>query len=114
MSNDLPIHLYYNDLAIDANMSGNIISSSQNLNGTISFAIQFIWTGTTPVGVSSLWVSNDDVNYSEIPASVLAVTGNTGNHIINVEKPGYSYVRAQYESTSGTGTMDININGKRG
>lgn len=111
----LPLHAYHKNLATDADMSGDIESQSQNLDETVSFCVQFVWTdGTTVEGTALLEVSNDDLNWVAIPASELDVTGDTGTHIINVEKPAYRFVRGVYQRTDGSGTMTIDINGKRG
>lgn len=38
--------------------------------------------------------------------------GTTGGRLVNVEKAGYAYVKISYSCVSGSGTINVSINGK--
>lgn len=105
-------------------MAGNIISSPQILNELAGCSFSFSWTGTSPVGTIKLQGSNDygvpmvngkisnpgtwndlTVNYGGSPVTEIAITGNSGNGIIDVTITAIYAVRAVYTATSGTGNL---------
>lgn len=109
---DLPIH-QSKITTIDAqSMGADITGTAVNINETVSYAFQIIWSaGSTPVGDIVLQGSNDNSTFTEIVRS--NVTGNSGSTIINVEKPSYAWARVNYSRTSGSGTMSATMNNKR-
>lgn len=82
------------------------------------------WTGSTPVGVMSVEVSNtysqngdgtvrNAGNWTTLTLSATpTVSGNTGNGGIDVDATGFYAIRLKYTRTSGTGTMNATINAK--
>lgn len=82
------------------------------------------WTGSTPVGVMSVQVSNtysqngdgtvrNAGNWTTLTLSdPPSVSGNTGNGGIDVDATGFYAIRLKYIRTSGTGTMNATINAK--
>lgn len=104
-----PAHDLYNELmkvndSESINLSASFNSDARRLWQTPGYSIQFIWSGaSTPVGIFFLQASNDGTNYTTIDESILAVTGASGSHMINVERPAYQWVRACYTRTSGSG-----------
>lgn len=82
------------------------------------------WSGSTPVGVMSVQVSNtysknadgsvrNAGNWTTLALSAPTnVSGNTGNGFIDVDATGSYAIRLVYTRTSGTGTMNATINGK--
>lgn len=107
-----PLLIFSTSVITAGSMAGNLTSTAQNLDFVNSYCIQTRWTGTTPVGTLSFQLSNDGTNYTEFRS--LAVSGNTGSDALNVEIPAYSWVQVVYTRTSGTGTMNMVINGKQG
>lgn len=113
---DTRMHVYRNQIITNGNMSGTIISSPTDINktNTRSFSVQFVFSGSSPVGIVYLMGSDDGGNvYTQISDSILPVTGNTGSCLINVELPAYEFVIVRYDATSGTGTANCYINGKQ-
>ena len=47
---DFPIHQLYQEIIEDESMGADITSDAVNNNQIISFAIQAVWTGSSPVG----------------------------------------------------------------
>lgn len=84
----------------------------------------YSWTGTSPVGVISVQVSDDysvnsdgSVNnpgtWNTLTLSVTpTVTGNTGNGYIDIDQLGAYAIRTVYTATSGTGTLQAVYKGK--
>lgn len=54
-------------------------------------------------GTVSLESSNDGINFSTVPSSSLAYTSTTGNHIIELQRVGFKFLRLHNEHDSGTG-----------
>lgn len=79
------------------------------------------WTGTTPVGVMSVQVSNtytqngdgsvrNPGNWTTLTLSSPAtVSGNTGNGFLDIDATGAFAIRLVYTRTSGTGTMNATL-----
>lgn len=110
----LPIHVFNNHIVQDASMGATVTSESIPLNTIISFCVQIVWSaGSTPMGVTYLEASNDNTNWTQVTDSVLAVSGNTGSNMVNVEKSAYGYVRVVYLRSSGSGILNVTVNGKR-
>lgn len=111
-------------MAADITSSPTIIQKLSMMTYTIE------WTGTSPVGVLAVQVSNNYsqdaqgqvanagtwipiwVQYQGIPVVSIPVTGNTGNGVIDVDEIGAYAIRLVYTRTSGVGTMNAMINAK--
>ncbi len=82
------------------------------------------WTGSSPVGVMSVQVSNTYSTHSDgsvknagtwstLPLSATpTVSGSTGNGFIDCEATGAYAMRLVYTRTSGTGTMQAVLSAK--
>jgi len=114
MANNTAIHEFNQTIISGGNLGADITSTSQNLNSIHHFAVQFIWTGaSTPVGTVILQGSNDNITFTDISDSLLAVSGNSGSCLINYDLPSFGFVRLKYTRTSGSGgTVTCTINGK--
>lgn len=108
-----PLIVFNNVIFTNVNMAtaGTQASTAINLDGIEECAIQISWVGTAPVGTLSYQGSNDNVVYTEFASG--GVSGNTGSGLVNIESPAYSWVQVTYTKTSGTGTLNGNINGKQ-
>lgn len=79
------------------------VTEVQNMD---NIGIVMNWTGTSPVGVVTIQVSNDQLTWASLDfGSAIAVSGDTGNNVIDIAQLPYSYLRAVYTKTSGTGTL---------
>ena len=107
-----PNHILNSQIFSATSMGADATSTAVNINEVVTMAIQAVWSdGSTPVGVLILQVSNDGDTYTD--ADSQNVSGNSGSIIWNVERPGYGYVRLFYDRTSGSGTLNARLNGKR-
>ena len=114
----------------NGNMSASSITSDVTIIQQLSaMSYGFSWSGTSPVGVIAIQVSNDysvdasgavsnagtwsplDLSSNGVTSQSVAVTGNTGNGLVDVETGAYA-IRAVYTKTSGTGTLQAKINAK--
>jgi hypothetical protein len=109
----------------NGNMSAASITSLVTIIQKLSLASYSItWTGSSPVGVIAVQVSNDyttnadgSVNnpgtWNTLPLSATpAVTGNTGNGFIDIDASAGYALRVVYTKTSGSGTLNAVVNGK--
>lgn len=111
MSNG-PFFLFNELISTDASMGADVTSTVKDISECTCVAVQGVWSaGSSPVGNMILQASLDDVTYSDI--STLAVSGNSGSNLFNVDNPGYRYLRLFYDRTSGSGTLNVRISGKR-
>lgn len=84
----------------------------------------YTWVGTAPVGTVSVQVSDDysqnsdgSVNnagtWNNLPLSITpAVSGNTGNGLIDIDQLGVYAIRTVYTPVSGTGVLNVMYKGK--
>lgn len=114
----------------NGNMASASITSAvtilQSLN-KVSYMVN--WSGATPIGTLALQFSDDysinpdgTVNnagnwvtvwtsVNGVPASSIAISGNTGNAGFDAET-GFYASRIVYTKTSGTGTLNATVAGK--
>lgn len=108
----------------NGNMSGNITSAVSVVQNLSLISYDISWTGSTPVGIMSVQVSNtysqnsdgsvrNAGNWTTLTLSAPAiVSGNTGNGFIDIGGTGAYAMRLVYTRTSGTGTMQAFIDAK--
>ena len=114
----------------DSSMATTIISAPTIVQKLSMVGYGLSWTGTSPVGTASIQVSNDysqyadgsvnnpgtwttmPVQYNGTTVTSVPVTGNTGNGFIDVDLTAAYAIRLVYTASSGTGTLQVIINGK--
>lgn len=73
-----------------------------NVGGYSSYGFSFVWASGTPVGDLELQFSWDGTNWSDSGATVVALSGASGNTFFNVTAPGGEYyARLFFDRTSG-------------
>jgi hypothetical protein len=111
-------------------MASSIISAPTVISNLSLVSYGFSWTGTAPIGTVSVQVSNDfslnpdgsvlnpgtwnsvTLLYQGALVTSIPITGNTGNGLIDVTPTAAFASRAVYTAGSGTGTLQVIINGK--
>jgi hypothetical protein len=109
---------------VNGDMSGDLASMVTVISNMSMMSYSYSWTGSTPVGSISVQVSNDYRQNSDgsvanagtwnsltLSAST-AVSGNTGNGLIDIDQLGAYAIRTVYTRTSGTGTLQATFKGK--
>ncbi len=89
-----------------------------NILFTDNVSIIATWTGTSPVGVLTVQVSNDS---SAAPTKwetltldgTASVSGNSDNGTINLNQLSYAWLRLVYTRGSGVGSMTIDLTSKQ-
>lgn len=111
---DLPYHVATKHQIVNGDMSqATLISEANNVNEVISFCYQAVWSGA-PVGVVVLEASIDGTNFTEIDECRYTIVASPDTYMVNVEKHAYVFVRFKFTKTSGTGTLNVHFNSKRG
>lgn len=113
-----------------ASMAADITSDVTILQSLTSCSYQVSWTGTSPVGELFVQVSNDyelgpggnvvnsgtwsnmTLSVNGSPEASIAISGNSGNGFIDIEKTAAYAIRLFYDRTSGTGSFTATIVGK--
>ncbi len=110
--------------AVSGSMAANITSKPTIIQKLSMIGYDISWTGTSPVGVMSIQVSNtysenadgsvaNAGNWTTLTLSTTpSVSGNSGNGFIDVDATGAYAIRLIYTRTSGTGTMSATIAAK--
>lgn len=87
-------------------------SSVLNIQSISFFSYQVNWSSfsaVTPV-ITLLATNSLDQDFVQIDSFI--PTGTTGGRLVNVEKAGYGFIKAEYTCTSGSGSITISINAK--
>jgi len=103
-------NLYNYKILTNGNMSGNLTSSVQDLSITNGFSVYAKWTGS-PVGIIKLQISVDGINFVDYSGSQTAVNG-AGDALWEITTAFYNKIQVVYTFTSGSGTLNVQINGK--
>jgi len=110
----LPFHVATIHSISNGDMSqANIISDAYNVNEVISFCFQAIWSGS-PEGVVVLEASINGTDFTEIDECRYTIETSPDTYMVNVEKHAYTFVRFKFTKTSGSGTLNVYFNSKRG
>lgn len=108
----------------NGDMSDDIVSSVTIIQKLSLVSYGVSWTGSSPVGVITVQVSNDyslnpdgSVNntgtWNDLPLSATCdVSGNSDNGFIDIDAQAGYALRLVYTSTSGTGTLQAIVSGK--
>lgn len=96
-----------------ANLAGSVTSTPTVIRKQDNCGILVSWTGTAPVGVITIEVSNDyDADHGVAGTWIaldfgtpIAISGATGSADISINQLPFSNIRAVYTRTSGTGTL---------
>jgi hypothetical protein len=112
--------------------NASITSAPTILQSLSKFSYEINWTGSSPIGILELQVSNSfelnpdgsvktigswtsmplDLDIVSPEVSQIPISGNTGTGFIDVTAQSGYAVRLLYTKTSGTGTLTATINGK--
>lgn len=98
-------------LATGGSMGANYVSPPIDLTVYYGCAIQAVWTGSTASGTLGLQFSNDGVNWSTDSSANTAVAG-PGNFMWDIWNTQASYVQVTFTYASGTGSINIQVEGK--
>jgi len=109
----------------------SIASDPWSMDQMKGFAVQPIWTGSSPVGTITIQGSNDDggtsggnppviTNWTTVSfkdntgatVSSFSVSGNSGNTMIQDDAQYYRWARLVYTKGSGTGTLSARLEAK--
>jgi hypothetical protein len=109
---DFIVHKLNVKLLNNINASANIASDPLNIQSISLYCIQATWESLTAINpIITLYGSNNlDEPFIQIDSFI--PTGTKGGRLINVEKAGYAYVKVAYSCTSGSGKINVSINGK--
>ena len=111
---DTPTAFFEKPLFTALAMNATQVSPVMEIREAIGYCVQVNWAaGTTPVGSLSIAASNTGLSTDFTDVKVIAVSGNTGSIMVNVEFPRYFYVQVTYTPTSGGGTINGTISAKR-
>jgi hypothetical protein len=106
------------------NMSASSITSDVTIINRLSMvSYEISWTGTSPVGVITVEVSNSyrqnadgsvavAGTWNALALGTLSVSGNSGSMFLDIVQTGAYAIRVKYTKTSGIGTMNAYICGK--
>jgi hypothetical protein len=109
-----PIFIFNVPLIVNGDMSGNITSNSIVISEINVLGAQFVWSGgASPLGYVGLAFSNDNITFTPDPETFLSVSGNSGSDGINYLNIGFAYCQLIYVATSGSGTLNARLVGKR-
>lgn len=103
-----------------ASMAANIVGEHTDLMHLDNVAYFVKWTGTSPIGVIKVQVTNDSLEPGK-PAAVwqdldfgtpISISGNSGSHLININQMPAKHMRITYEASSGTGALTAILTAK--
>ena len=86
------------------NMGGSLTSIPQDLQGTTSYSIQAVYTGS-PNGTMKLQISMDGVKYSDYTGSTVVIAA-AGDTLYKITRNGERFVQVVYTFSSGSGVFN--------
>ena len=110
--NDVPYHIGNQLVIANGDMTQSLTSASTEVNETILAAVNAAWSGSSPVGNLLIQGANIDNSVFYATISTIAISGNSGSLLVNIQDIGYGFIRILYSPTSGTGTINVYLNRK--
>lgn len=98
-------------IVTNGDMSANITSDVVDLSRIDGYSVYAKWTGGSAAGTIKLEVSLDDINYVDLSGSETSVSG-PGEALWEITSAFYDKVRVVFTRSSGSGTLNVQINGK--
>lgn len=103
-------------------MSGNITGEATDVLFLDNVCYEAVWSGASPDGELIIEVTGDNITETGVVptwieldfGAPIPITGNSGNHLINVNQTPFRYIRPRYARSSGTGTLNIKLTSKQG
>lgn len=103
-------NIYNYKIITNGDMTSNITSSVVDMSRTDGYSVYAKWTGS-PVGTLKIQASLDGINYIDYPGSATAINGS-GDAMYEITTAFYDKVQIVYTFSSGSGTLNVQINGK--
>lgn len=103
-------NLFNYKIILNGNMATSLSSTEVDLSKCDGYSIYAKWTGA-PVGTIKLTVSLDGTNFVDLSGSETEVSG-AGDVLWEVATAFYDKVIVVFTRTSGTGTLNVQCNGK--
>ena len=94
----------------NGDMSQDITSTTVDLSKTVGYAIYAKWTGA-PAGTIKIRVAVNEVNFVDLPNTERTITV-ADDFMWNVKDVYYDKVQVVFTRSSGTGVLNVQINGK--
>lgn len=91
-------------LPSNGSLASNLVSTALDIDSMLGYAVQAVWTGS-PVGTLNIQASLDKITWSDVTNSSVSLAGSAGSWLWNFQGSFYRYIRINYVSTSGTGTL---------
>jgi hypothetical protein len=96
-------------------------SSTTNVTNLDRATIVLEWTGTSPVGVVTVEAQKKEIQNAIADTSwieldfgtTIAISGNTGNHVLILDNLDFTDIRVQYVATSGMGSLTATLTAKQ-
>lgn len=107
-----PIFVCNTPLIVAGNMGGTLTSVAFDISEINNYAVQFSWTGSTPIGTVNVLISCDGVGF-DLLSTAKNLSGNSGTLIVKDSNAGYKFIKAVFTYGSGSGTLNASISGKR-
>jgi hypothetical protein len=114
----------------NAPMAAAITGTPTIIDKLSMMSYSFSWSGASPVGTISIQVSNDyalsavgqvsnpgtwstlTLQYAGAATTTIAISGNTGNGLVDIFQTGAYAIRPIYTATSGNGSLSAIFNAK--
>lgn len=104
-----PVFILNKKILDNVAMTADRASEVVDMCNVSGFAMHAIWTGA-PEGDVVVSGSNDGINF--VPVNTQATAGAAGQHLLNVERQHYRYLRVNFVFTSGSGSLTVYLSGK--
>lgn len=113
-ANGTSIFSFNRPIVINHSLASNFQSLSWETKEIKTGTVQAVWSGgVAPIGLMSLYGSNDNITFTLIEGTTLSIDGeNSGSNGWNIGQLGYPYMQFQYKATSGTGNITVTVSGK--
>lgn len=97
------LHIENKKMLDQVDFSSNQETTSDFIGDALAFSFQFIWSGATGAS-GDLVVYGSIDNQTFVPLDSYTISGESdGSRLVNVERAGYSYTKASWAPSGGTG-----------
>jgi hypothetical protein len=98
----------------DGDMTGNLTSAETNVTNLDNVGYLVEWSdGATPVGTITVEVQSGPSGWCALDfGSPIAVSGNSGSIVLNINQIPFENIRLNYVAGSGGATLNVTLSSK--
>lgn len=109
---DFVVHKLNIKLLENVDAGSSVESEPLNIQSISLYCMQVTWADLSAINPIVTLSGSNSLDEPFVQIDSFIPIDSDGGRLVNVEKAGYAYVKVSYSCFSGSGTINVSINGK--